>query len=461
MPRVENISKHEKSRTHRPKIEGGKLGWVVVVFVIALLIPLQINIGPVRLSPYRLLLLFSIIPSIVYITTRRDIDLRADDTLVMLFALSGSATLVIVDGLSNAFESAGIFFVETAGAYLLARCCIRHPSTFELMAQSLFLGTVILIPFAAIEAVTGRPVILDALGKIFTVFPNIPHETRWGLDRAQVVFEHPILFGVFCVTSFSLSMYVLCHNKGTLCSVTRAILVGIASFFSLSSGALVALFVQLGLTFWDVASRRLPRRWIILGVAVAVAYLIVDVASNRTPVQVFISYLTFNSHTASMRIHIWNYGFATALQNPLFGIGLTGDWERPSWLGGSVDNFWLLIAMRHGFPVAAILGIAVLVSFFSLSKVKLDDSRLRAYRTGLLVTLIGLVVAGSTVHYWNATYCLLFFLLGSGRWLTGPAANDDKYTLSPISPGVRSRSKTILQRRSDLARPASGGPRRE
>ena len=36
--------------------------------------------------------------------------------------------------------------------------------------------------------------------------------------------------------------------------------------------------------------------------------------------------------------------------------------------------------------------------------------------------MFGLILAGTTVHYWNATFCLFMFLLGSGAWLNRPTA---------------------------------------
>ena len=53
----------------------------------------------------------------------------------------------------------------------------------------------------------------------------------------------------------------------------------------------------------------------------------------------------------------------------------------------------------------------------ALAAAELDDPRLAAYRTGLVVTIAGLCLVGWAVHFWNATLALFMFILGSGAWM--------------------------------------------
>ena len=39
-----------------------------------------------------------------------------------------------------------------------------------------------------------------------------------------------------------------------------------------------------------------------------------------------------------------------------------------------------------------------------------------------LVITIGIAVSGITVHLWNAVFAYFFFLIGTGVWMTTPAA---------------------------------------
>jgi O-antigen ligase len=155
-------------------------------------------------------------------------------------------------------------------------------------------------------------------------------------------------------------------------------------------------------------------RWKLLIVLLVVSYAIVDVLSNRTPFEVFISYMTFNAHTAYWRVHIWNFGVDNVLAHPIFGLGLH-DWARPSWMHSpSVDNFWLLNAMRYGIPGLVLIAALYLYSVRTVGKgipgAQGEDQQLRA----LAFSLISIGVGICTVHLWGGTYTFFMFLLGAG-----------------------------------------------
>jgi hypothetical protein len=128
------------------------------------------------------------------------------------------------------------------------------------------------------------------------------------------------------------------------------------------------------------------------------------------------SYLTFDQQSYWFRRLIWEYGSAVALNHPIFGIGLS-DWERPNWMGPSIDNFWLVLAMRAGLPAPVLLHLTILSIFLSLGFKKGLDDKITAYRTAFLVTLTGIYLVGWTVHFWDTAYVALLFLMGSGAWM--------------------------------------------
>ena len=113
---------------------------------------------------------------------------------------------------------------------------------------------------------------------------------RMGLFRAQAVFEHPILWGVFCSLAIANAFYI-CREK----FVRSVVLTGFATgmtFTSLSSGPLLAAAIQLGIIGWGWITRN--AWWVLIGLVV-LGYVVIDLLSNRSPVQVLITYLTFNS----------------------------------------------------------------------------------------------------------------------------------------------------------------------
>jgi hypothetical protein len=54
---------------------------------------------------------------------------------------------------------------------------------------------------------------------------------------------------------------------------------------------------------------------------------------------------------------------------------------------------------------------------------------LKAYRAGWLIAIVALIIAGLSVHFWNAIYCLIMFLQGSGVWLL--AVKERRPLMSP------------------------------
>ncbi len=56
-----------------------------------------------------------------------------------------------------------------------------------------------------------------------------------------------------------------------------------------------------------------------------------------------------------------------------------------------------------------------------IARLKQIDTTIHRCRAGWLTIVIGLGVAGATVHFWNAVFCLFFFFVGSGAWMVEKA----------------------------------------
>jgi hypothetical protein len=209
---------------------------------------------------------------------------------------------------------------------------------------------------------------------------------------------------------------VLGHGARALTALIRTGVVAVATACSLSAGPLLALVIQSVFMGWDHLTRRMPPRWLILGGIFAFLYVLIDLLSNRTPFHVIVSYLTFNTGSAYNRILVWNFGSAEVARHPFFGLGL-GDWDRPEWMSGSMDNFWLVLAVRGGLPAFLFFAGAILALCIAVARLRLQDPRLIAWRRGWMIAILGLVIAGCTVHYWKTIFCLLVFLIGSFAWV--------------------------------------------
>ena len=410
---------------------------LVLIFLITVMMPVFFFVGPVRLTFLRLFLMIMLIPLLLRMATGRHGGFLLPDFLVLFYPVwtlisilllgqTGRVTLLLGEG------------IDIIGGYLLARVYIRSVQDFVYFVKCYLMMLLIIIPFAMYESLTRTMPISLFFDRIpgFGVHPNVNYEPRMGLFRAQVMFEHPILYGVFCSAGVSLAWMGLLAVGAD--KVKRAIWTGIAfmaGFFSLSTGALLAMSIQFMLWAWEAATWMVEKRWRLLILLTAVFYLIIDMLSNRTPVTIFISLATFNTGSSWNRVLIWEYGSASVWRNPIFGIGFSW-WERPLWMKGSIDNFWLLISMRYGIPAFLILAGAFFINILRVGRMDFrTQPALHACQRAYLMAIIAVSVALCTVHIWGDLLSFMMFFLGAGVWMYtsdadqsggAPAEGDDE-----------------------------------
>ena len=402
--------------------------WPIYAFFLSLILPIHIYTGAVRLTPYGIVLLVMILPATVLLVSGRAGRIRAPDILMLLHALTVALAMLVVHR-QEEIPFAARYIIESFGAYLIGRCFIRSADDFKATVRCHFLLITVLLPLAVIESVTGYNVLYTLVG---STVPGAIGE-RWGLGRAYTGFDHPILYGAFAACSLALVFYVLGHGRFTVGAVRRVGVVMGAAFFSLSAGPFATLAVQCGLIGWDFVTRRIPYRWWILFGLFVAAYITVDLLSTRSPVRVFATYFTFSGHTAYDRIGDWTWGMVNIRQNPWFGVGLN-DWVRERWMSASLDSFWVVQAMRYGVPAFLLQAAALLILCIAVGRRRFRDRRLRVYRTGWLIAIVAFIIAGLSVHFWNAIFCLFMFFQGSGVWLMTVKDSRPPRPLAPQPP---------------------------
>lgn len=399
--------------------------WLAKLFVVSVVLPFLFQFGPILFSVYRLMLLGAVIPCLVMLLTGRAGKIRTADVGLFLMCLWAFISFSVLHGFAVGLETGGIFFVETMGAYLVARCCIRDADSFYKIVRLLFLIILAMLPFAIQETLTGRNLILELANKVYYAGPDVPKDPRWGLDRVQGIFPHPILFGVFCGSTPALVFYVLGYGRSAFSRLGKTALMVFAAMLSLSSGPLTALIAQISLISWDQALSMVRSRWKILSGSVLAMVTTIEIAANRSTPELFITYFAFDPWTAMNRIRIWRYGTLTVETYPLFGVGL-GDWIRPEWMSSSMDMYWLVPAVTNGLPAALFLQLAFFALFLPIAFKPGLSERAAQYRTGYLICMMGFYLGGWTVHYWKAVYVTFIFLLGSGAWLLDAGGQRDQ-----------------------------------
>lgn len=391
----------------------------VVALVVSFAFPpeVSLSLGSLRLSPYRITLIIMLLPALNLLLQNRKAPAGLIDGLMAGHGIWAALSLILTMGVADGIESGGIYFIETFGAYLLARAYVRTYEDFVAVVRLIFTMAATLLAFAIVESFSGQHILRAPFKAIFGGAGPHVIEPRLGLTRAFTSFEHPILFGVFSASAFASTYFILCNAKLNAHSVKRLAAVAMATFFSLSGGPFTALALQIGLIGWDRMTTGIANRWSILLGFVGAAWLVLTLLSNRSPILVFISYLTFSANSAYNRVHIWNYGTAEVGRHPMIGIGLN-DWIRAPWMSSSMDNFWLLTTVRYGLPALILLAVAVWLVGWKQVKESKSDLKLKNARKAWMITILSFVLAGLTVHFWNALMVHFFFLVGCGMALT-------------------------------------------
>ena len=393
-----------------------KLPWPVVVFLVAWVIPWDVQFGPLTMSPYRAVLIVMVLPCLWMCFSGKAGRVRLADITLLLYCLWGALSLTVLHGIGAAAETGGILFVETMGAYLIARCYIRDADDFRNVVRLLFWIVMFFLPFAILEVVTGRNVLGELFAAILPTHHFSDKEPRWGIRRVQTVFEHPILFGVACGSILAMVHMVLGYAETPVSRWRRSAAVALTAALSMSSGPWSALAVQALLMGWNWGLSQIQARWKILLGAIAFVLLMIEIFAKRPLINILFSAFAFDVESAFFRILIWDLGTLSVANHPWWGVGL-GEWDRPVWMPPSIDMFWLYHAIIYGLPA----GILMMLTFFAVvvpvSLMKNLDDKLYQYRAAFLISMTGLFLMGWMVHFWTATYELYLFLLGSGVWL--------------------------------------------
>lgn len=385
----------------------------IPLFLIAINMPNYFHLGTTRIAPYLIFILAAFVPLMLAWLIGGLGRLKLADVLILSCCIWQAIAMSIVQGFSESVQAIGLFTLQTFGAYLLGRACVRGVGDMRFLATLLAITSIALLPFAVIETRTSRTFFLELFRALGPVYDTVDMDPRWGLDRVQGSFEHPILFGVFIALGFSLVFFRYRSVLGRLATLPAIVLNAI---FSLSTGALLALVVQFGLIAWSKVFSQEAKRWRYLTYLVIVMYVLIDLASNRTPFHVFVDYLTFNSGSAYNRILIWQFGSAEMWRHPFFGIAF-GEWERPWWMSPSMDNYWLVVAVRYGIPAFLLQLAGFVLILWTAGRRRIADEETVLLRRGMIMGLVAVFVAICSVHLWNATYSWFMFMIGGTVWL--------------------------------------------
>jgi hypothetical protein len=444
----------------------GRLSLIVAFYFVMIALPIQFNLGPVFMTGVRGVLLVTTIPLTIRLFSGQLGRVLPTDLLLFTYVIWAVSTLFITSP-QQAVSIGGAYFIEVYGSYLLARNYIRTPENFRAMSRGLFMVLIFTIPFAIYETQTGRALIPSFIDKLPGIYSwgdyyNLLAGRRLGLERSQVIFAHPIHYGLFCVSLISLAMVAYKNMITSLRRYFLAIFVCIGVICSVSSGAILPMVLQSGLMLWAWIFSRVRSRWVILCSILAICYLVVDFLSNRSPITVFLSYASLSPGTALGRVQIFEWGMNNVWKNPFIGIGLN-EWERPYWKSASMDNFWLLATVRYGIPgflllISSYIGLVWMAARRDFG----DGGPIWQFRRAWVFMQVGMILTLATVDVWATALSYVFFLLGAGAWLVSvpksvAPADRSKNGKDFSSEAVPLRYTRFGQRRSAIDRKCRQG----
>ena len=180
-----------------------------------------------------------------------------------------------------------------------------------------------------------------------------------------------------------------------------------------------------------------------------VLYVIAEIASNRPAIYAIVSRLSFSAATANARRIQFEYGVAQIKRTPLFGVGQR-NWGLPNWMTGSLDNYWLALALQFGLPTLIFCAAAFIIGMVKVGKRDFQPgSDLWNLQLTWVVTMVSLSLTLATVYIWNEVASLVFFFFGAGQFLI--FATEQSARAEP-APATRGLTYTRF-RRAGAARP--------
>lgn len=446
----------------------------MVTTIVALLVPITWDIGPLHMTPLRTVYLFTV-PVLAIIWLRGGMGPR----LVGDWLLFGYIGWM---GISMATHSPAQLFTFTAstgmiilGGYLTARYTVR--STADFIAFARFLATIVivlLLPLGLYEALGHkRPLVTDMLWQIFShngffrSYGASEYCCRLGMARAQTLFIHPIHHGLACILPFALYFMSGVNHYSFSNRAVVAILIVLAVFTSVSSGAVMAIGLMSMLMVYAIALHKNPNQWRIFLWSALVVYIVLEIMSTKFVFVAISEKLAFSTWNVYIRGLIFNAGIEQIKQTPIFGFGhntrLPG---LPHYLSASVDNYWLLQAVAYGVPGFLLPFSAFLYAIARAGRNGFTKgSDLYYVRLAYGFTLAALVFTMVTVHVWAGVQSMIFMVLGMGQFLFFAHEEEARAPTEPTPrapgpvytrfPGLAAAGTTAMPPRQVLSR-ASG-----
>lgn len=382
-----------------------------------LLAPPQFNalIGSSVIAPYR----FFLIPAAIWVIVsvwRGQVRLNWLDAIVFATVFWIDLSLFVTTETFEAFTAVVAQTTDVGLSYFVARTAFRSFNDVRVFFLLMAPGFAVIGAIIFLEAVTKTFWLQEAAALITGRDVELRWETRFLFLRAAGPFPHSILAGLFLSTL--LPLYWMAGFRGW----PRLFGLGasIASFFSLSSVAILALFAYVALILYDWATRIFHKlSWYVALMAGAGVILALELGTQSGTFRLLSRFAALDAGNAYHRTLIWKYGSQNVLAKPWFGIGYE-DWDRPEWMFiSSVDNYWLVLSIQFGIIPAVLVAILTACVVYRLAMTTEGIATIdRRLMRGMAIAIAVFALGTISVSIWLSIQTWYYMLLGMGVSLT-------------------------------------------
>lgn len=389
---------------------GDRNVYLAAALLYVMLLPPQLNLNlfGATFPPYR----FFIILSTFYIFfsgLRGRFKMVLPDYLVIIATGWIWFSFYSNVGYPDLIIPAGGQTIDIGLSYFFARAAFRSPRDLRLFLLLIAPGLAVIAAIIFLESVLHTNLLQPLIAQIVGKQGFFPTHERMGLMRARGPMPHAILAGIF-FASF-LPLYWLSGLRGW--PRTVGMIASFASFFTVSSAALLALTLSVALLIYNWLSERIANlSWRIFFMASGIFVFITELGTESGSFNLIMRYGSLNSASSYNRVLIWRYGTDNVKANPWFGIGYA-EWERPTWLGRSLDHYWLKQAIEVGLIPPTLIALATILGIFALMRGSMrlardDKMALRSLAMAMSVFALGVI----SVSVWLSTQVWFHMMIG-------------------------------------------------
>jgi len=378
--------------------------WVLLTGVLLLPASLQVHLAGegFKITPGRASILLLLLPAFGKLFQRGRHFISSE--LFMLLTCAWMIGSQLPQSGLNA--SAIVEVIELGGGYLVARAYFFRRSELQEFMHVFKILTVVVISLSLLDTVSGTNVITELF------IPGAWRQYRGGIVRAQSTFEDAEHFGTFCCVAGSLFLYAETTRLRKLLWTGFSFL---GCILALSSGPLLAFLIVVASFFYAESLKRYAWRWKAYQAIVALAVIAIYIFVPK-PTSWIVSHLTLDPGTGYFRLYVFDYYYDMIAFKPILGWGFADVIGDDEFLGKTtLDNVWLVCAVRFGIPMIVLLLMANIGTFYrSAPRIKggAADPYINSLGTGFTASIICFCVIGLTVHYWNAIWILWGVCLG-------------------------------------------------